>query len=176
MIRFPAFIFLCLVLFSFRADDAYNQEIQAFRNGVWVTFGEHDQFLNPYPLNSRGISILRDEEWDNKPFDSLLGMRELNKITINPENPNQVFLGAGLVQGTEYAENIANRIDEQVFKILNYCEQKAIEIIRENRVVIDLIVEKLLDAETMDGSEFRKIVSNYTLLPNKNLPYISKFN
>lgn len=69
-------------------------KIQAFRNGVWVTFGEHDQFLNPYPLNSRGISILRDEEWDNKPFDSLLGMRELNKITINPENPNQVFVSS----------------------------------------------------------------------------------
>lgn len=68
--------------------------IQAFRNGVWVTFGEHDQFLNPYPLNSRGISILMDEEWNNKPFDSLLGMRELNKITINPENPNQVFVSS----------------------------------------------------------------------------------
>jgi cell division protease FtsH len=104
------------------------------------------------------------------------GMSSIGPIALEDENPNQVFLGAGLVQGTEYAENIANRIDEQVFKILNYCEQKAIEIIRENRVVIDLVVEKLLDAETMDGSEFRKLVSNYTLLPNKNLPYISKFN
>lgn len=78
------------------------------------------------------------------------GMSSIGPIALEDENPNQVFLGAGLVQGTEYAENIANRIDEQVFKILNYCEQKAIEIIRENRVVIDLVVEKLLDAETME--------------------------
>ncbi|SHG73103.1 type IX secretion system anionic LPS delivery protein PorZ [Winogradskyella jejuensis] len=68
--------------------------IQAFRDGVWVTFGEHDQFLNPYPLNNRGVSILRNEEWSNIPFDSLLGMRELNKITINPNNPNQVFVSS----------------------------------------------------------------------------------
>ncbi|RZN84672.1 MAG: ABC transporter substrate-binding protein [Winogradskyella sp.] len=69
-------------------------KIQAFREGLWVTFGEHDQFLNPYPLNSRGISILREEQWQNIPFDSLLGMRELNKISINPLSPNQVFVSS----------------------------------------------------------------------------------
>ena len=39
----------------------------------------------------------------------------------------------------------------------------------DNRVVIDLIVERLLDKETMDGDEFREILSTYTILPNKNL-------
>ncbi len=68
--------------------------IQAFRDGVWVTFGEFDQFLNPFPPNSRGVSILRQEQWQNTPFDSLLGMRELNKITINPDNPSQVFVSS----------------------------------------------------------------------------------
>lgn len=69
-------------------------KIQAFREGLWVTFGEFDQFLNPFPLNSRGVSILREDTWKNVPFDSLLGMRELNKITINPDNPNQVFVSS----------------------------------------------------------------------------------
>jgi cell division protease FtsH len=104
------------------------------------------------------------------------GMSSIGPIALEDENPNQVFLGAGPIQGSGYAENIANRIDEQVFKILNYCQQKAVEIICENRVVIDLVVERLLDAETMDGNEFREIVSNYTLLPNKKLPYVSKFS
>ena len=61
-------------------------------------------------------------------------------------------------------------------KIIDYCEQKAIEIILDNRVIIDLIVEQLLDIETMDGQEFRKLLSTYTILPRKNVPYISKFN
>jgi cell division protease FtsH len=104
------------------------------------------------------------------------GMSSIGPIALEDENTNQVFLGGGTIQGTEYAENIADRIDEQVCKIVNYCEQKAIEIILDNRVIIDLVVEKLLDSETIDGSEFRQMVSKYTVLPNKNLPYISKFN
>ncbi|RNC88361.1 MAG: ABC transporter substrate-binding protein [Winogradskyella sp.] len=68
--------------------------IQAIREGLWVTFGEFDESLNPFPLNSRGVSVLRDEEWLNIPFDSLLGMRELNKISINPLNPDQVFVSS----------------------------------------------------------------------------------
>jgi hypothetical protein len=28
----------------------------------------------------------------------------------------------------------------------------------------------------MDGEEFRKLLSAYTILPNKNMPYQSKFN
>lgn len=46
----------------------------------------------------------------------------------------------------------------------------------DNRVIIDLIVERLLDVETMDGDEFRELLGKYTILPNKNTPYISKFN
>jgi cell division protease FtsH len=44
----------------------------------------------------------------------------------------------------------------------------ATEIILENRVIIDLIVEKLLDQETISGEEFRQLVRNYTILPSKN--------
>jgi cell division protease FtsH len=46
---------------------------------------------------------------------------------------------------------------------------------QDNRVVIDLIVDKLLDEETLDGDEFRELLSTYTVLPNKNAPYVSKF-
>jgi cell division protease FtsH len=58
--------------------------------------------------------------------------------------------------GGESNEAIADRIDTEVCKIINHCEQIATEIILDNRVIIDLAVEKLLDAETIDGSkEFR---------------------
>jgi len=104
------------------------------------------------------------------------GMSNIGPIALEDENNGQVFLGGNMGQdGSEYAENIADRIDDQVCKIINYCEQKAIEIILDNRVVIDLSVEKLLDVETLDGAEFRELVSEYTVLPDKKTPYISKF-
>nr|UYC31256.1 cell division protein FTSH [Odontella aurita var. minima] len=104
------------------------------------------------------------------------GMSNIGPLALEDENTGQVFLGGNMASGSEYAENIADRIDDEVRKIIKYCEQKAIEIILDNRVVIDLVVEKLLDKETMDGDEFREILSTYTILPNKNLPYVSKFN
>jgi len=104
------------------------------------------------------------------------GMSNIGPMALEDENTGQVFLGGNMTQGSEYAENIADRIDDEVCKIVNYCEEKAIEIISDNRVVIDLAVERLLDIETMDGEEFRELLSKYTILPQKNAPYVSKFN
>jgi cell division protease FtsH len=104
------------------------------------------------------------------------GMSSIGPIALEDENNGQVFLGGGNVPGSEYADSIADRIDEEVRKIVTYCENKALEIILDNRVVIDLIVEKLLDAETIDGVELRQLVSKYTILPQKNTPYVSKFS
>ena len=104
------------------------------------------------------------------------GMSNIGPMALEDENTGQVFLGGNVTPGSEYAENIADRIDDEVCKIIDYCEQKAIEIIFDNRVIIDLIVEKLMDIETMDGEEFRELLSTYTILPSKNMPYVSKFN
>ena len=104
------------------------------------------------------------------------GMSNIGPMALEDENTGQVFLGGSMTSDSEYAENIADRIDNEVCKIIDYCEQKAIEIIFDNRVIIDLIVEKLLDVETMDGDEFRQLLSTYTLLPTKDAPYVSKFN
>nr|YP_009059242.1 cell division protein FTSH [Eunotia naegelii]AHI51189.1 cell division protein FTSH [Eunotia naegelii] len=90
------------------------------------------------------------------------GMSNIGPIALEDENNEQMFLGG------ESNEAIADRIDTEVCKIINHCEQIATEIILDNRVIIDLIVEKLLDEETINGDEFRQLVKNYTVLPTKN--------
>ena len=89
------------------------------------------------------------------------GMSNIGPMALEDDNNEQMFLGG------PYNEPIADRIDAEVCKIVNHCEQIATEIILENRVVIDLAVEKLLDAETIDGEEFRKLVRQYSVLPSK---------
>lgn len=92
------------------------------------------------------------------------GMSNIGPIALEDDNNEQMFLGGG----GEYNEAVADRIDAEVCKIVNHCEQIAIEIILDNRVIIDLVVEQLLDAETIDGSEFRELVGQYTILPQKS--------
>lgn len=62
---------------------------------------------------------------------------------------------------------MSNRIDTEVCRIINHCEQLATRIVQDNRVIIDLIVERLLDAETLNGEEFRNLVKQYTIPPMK---------
>jgi cell division protease FtsH len=89
------------------------------------------------------------------------GMSSIGPIALEDNNNEQMFLGG------EFNEAIADRIDVEVCKIVNHCEQIATKIVLDNRVVMDLIVEKLLDAETINGDEFREIVKKYTILPIK---------
>jgi len=42
-----------------------------------------------------------------------------------------------------------------------------LQIVYENRTAIDRVVDLLVEAETIDGEEFRRIVSEYTALPVK---------
>jgi cell division protease FtsH len=91
------------------------------------------------------------------------GMSNIGPIALEDDNNEQMFLGGG----SDYNEAVADRIDSEVCKIINHCEQIATEIILDNRVIIDLVVEKLLDAETIDGFEFRKLIGQYTILPEK---------
>ena len=102
------------------------------------------------------------------------GMSNIGPIALEEESNGQVFLGGNMNQDSVYPESVADRIDDEVCKIVNYCEQKALQIILDNRVIIDLVVERLLDIETMDGDEFRELLSTYTILPNKNSAYVSK--
>ena len=90
------------------------------------------------------------------------GMSNIGPIALENDNNEQMFMGG------DTNEAISDRIDAEVCKIINHCEQIAREIIIDNRVIIDLVVEKLLDSETISGEEFREILSDYTLLPVKN--------
>jgi cell division protease FtsH len=84
------------------------------------------------------------------------GMSSLGPIALETNNNEQIFKG-----------EMSNRIDSEVCRIINHCEQLATRIIQDNRVIIDLIVERLLDAETLNGNEFRDLLKQYTILPNK---------
>mgnify|MGYP001799378880 CR=1 FL=1 len=90
------------------------------------------------------------------------GMSNIGPIALENDNNEQMFIGA------DSNETISDRIDAEVCKIVNHCEQIAKEIIIDNRVILDLVVEKLLDAETVSGKEFRDLLGEYTLLPTKS--------
>ncbi len=97
-----------------------------------------------------------------------LGMSSLGLVAMESQN-NEVFLGRDFIPRNEYSEEISSRIDEQVRKIAKECYAHAKQIILDNRSVCDRLVDMLLEMETIDGDEFRKIVAEYTDVPVKDL-------
>ena len=94
------------------------------------------------------------------------GMSDLGPVSLEGQG-GEVFLGAGLMNRAEYSEEIASRIDEQVRQIAEHGHNVAKKIVRENREVIDRVVDLLIEKETIDGEEFRQIVAEYTEVPEK---------
>ncbi|HIK55130.1 MAG TPA: ATP-dependent zinc metalloprotease FtsH [Synechococcales cyanobacterium M55_K2018_004] len=94
------------------------------------------------------------------------GMSDLGPLSLESQQ-GEVFLGRDWMSRSDYSEEIAARIDAQVRSIVEHCYDEACRIIRENRVVIDRLVDLLIEKETIDGDEFRRIVSEYTNVPEK---------
>ncbi|MEB3885604.1 ATP-dependent zinc metalloprotease FtsH2 [Lyngbya sp. CCY1209] len=94
------------------------------------------------------------------------GMSDLGPLSLESQQ-GEVFLGRDLATRTEYSNQIASRIDSQIRAIAEHCYNDACQIVRENRVVMDRLVDLLIEKETIDGDEFRQIVAEYTEVPEK---------
>ena len=94
------------------------------------------------------------------------GMSDLGPLSLEGSQ-GEVFLGRDWMNRSEYSENIASRIDLQVRKIVDNCYDETKQMIQDNRAVIDRLVDLLIEKESIDGDEFRRIVSEYTTVPEK---------
>lgn len=68
--------------------------LEADSTDLWVTFGEYDQFLNPYPPTRRGLSHLTPQGWININVEDLNNAAELSDVTIDPSNPDHIFVSS----------------------------------------------------------------------------------
>ncbi|GGG38240.1 ABC transporter substrate-binding protein [Bizionia arctica] len=68
--------------------------IKSASKNLWVTYGDYSQTFLPGPIRSWGVSHLKDETWVNIPYDSVLGAKNLNRISVNPFNTQQAFISS----------------------------------------------------------------------------------
>ncbi|WP_066377842.1 MULTISPECIES: ATP-dependent zinc metalloprotease FtsH [unclassified Anabaena] len=86
------------------------------------------------------------------------GMSELGPVSLENQG-GEVFLGRDWMNKSDYSEEIAGKIDAQIREIVNTCYQKAKELLQENRLLLERLVDLLVEKETIDGEEFRKIIA-----------------
>jgi cell division protease FtsH len=92
------------------------------------------------------------------------------------DNTNsQIFLEDNKEGDNTLILDTTSKIDKEVQEIVNYCHEQALTILNTNRLAMDRLVDLLVEKETIEGPEFRKILGEYTKLPEK-MEYISFFD
>jgi len=94
------------------------------------------------------------------------GMSELGPLTFGKKE-EQIFLGREIAQHRDYSEETSIRIDSEVRKIVTEQYERARRIITENRDTMVRLAENLLEHESLDGVQIRRIVAGLTIEENE---------
>ncbi len=70
--------------------------------------------------------------------------RPIGPLSLESEATNP-FLGRSMSSSSEYSDEIAIKIDSEVKSIVENCHTKALQIIKDNRVIIDYLVDLLIE-------------------------------
>ena len=90
------------------------------------------------------------------------GMADMGPLTFGKKE-EQIFLGREIAQHRDFSEETAIRIDQEVKKIITAQYERAKSIIEDNRDTMVRLAECLLERESLDGVEIRRIVAGLPL-------------
>ena len=80
----------------------------------------------------------------------------------------QVFLGREIAQHRDYSEATAQKIDEEINKLVNGSYNRAKEVLNDNMDILHKLAELLLEKETVLGKELDELI--VSLKPGFKLP------
>ena len=93
------------------------------------------------------------------------GMSEkLGPVSYGDEGQD-VFLGRDFVMRKDYSEDKAREIDTEVERLLHSLYAEAKQILEENRATLDRVTEALLERETLEAVDLRRLLAGEPLPP-----------
>lgn len=94
------------------------------------------------------------------------GMSEkIGPLTLGQKHDEQIFLGRDISRQRNYSEEVAAAVDKEISSIINQCYQRAIQLLKENADKVESIVEALIERETLDSEDIRKLMRGEPLDP-----------
>lgn len=86
------------------------------------------------------------------------GLSQMGPLTFGQEE-GEVFLGRSMGQPKEISDQTAQKIDEEVRKIVDRNFQRAATILQENIKILHLMAEALITYETIDANQIKSILA-----------------
>ena len=117
-----------------------------------ITTGAHDDF-------KKATKIARSMVTE-------YGMSNLGPMMLEEPDGN-TFLGRDYTKNRNISDTVAHEIDEEMRSIINDCYKQATKIITENKKLLELIANTLLEEETITKEEIDYLVENGHLPEDK---------
>ena len=92
------------------------------------------------------------------------GMSDLGPIQLEQQEGG-VFLGRDYNKTKDFSNEVAHEIDLEMRKIVNSCYERAKQILSDNQDMIKLIVDALLERETITKEQIDYLVEHGTMPP-----------
>jgi len=86
------------------------------------------------------------------------GMSELGPLALG-HNESQPFLGRDFGHVQDYSDQVAAKIDVEIHRLVEEAHDEAREILMKYRDKLDLMVERLLEKETLEKAEVEEILA-----------------
>ena len=86
-----------------------------------------------------------------------LGMSDDLGPMVYGQKEELIFLGREISEQRDYSESIAEKIDQEVRKMVSESHNRARQILSDYRDRLDAVAERLLEVETVSREEFEEI-------------------
>jgi cell division protease FtsH len=94
-----------------------------------------------------------------------LGMSdEIGPLHLGDDNQT-VFLGREFNTRNDLSDETARKIDSEIRQLIDWAQNKALEILNENRELLNRASKALLERETISGEEFKELIAGRELPP-----------
>jgi cell division protease FtsH len=88
------------------------------------------------------------------------GMSSVGPVTLSTTKSRQTFTGKS-EQQSKSSEKIGSKIDFKIKEVIDSCYMQAVEILKENRLLIDFLTEELIVSESLESEEFLNFLNIY---------------
>ncbi len=89
------------------------------------------------------------------------GMNDiLGTVSYDERSESGQYLGLSTYQAKSYSEGTAEKIDNEVRKLIDEAHQRAREIVEKNRSKLQLMADMLIEFETLDSTDIKKMMDD----------------
>ena len=103
------------------------------------------------------------------------GMSDLGPMQLESDS-GSVFLGRDYNKVQHFSNEVANEIDMEMRKIINKCHDDATKIIKQNKDLLKLIAETLLEYETLTKEQIEYLVEHKKMPPEDEETNLEKLS